>query len=1598
MSKHHKHTSKPSVTNYTTDELLQLQLLYDESIVLQSIYEIQYHVTRSTYIDELDVTVPIQYYITVLPHPSESNNNYVSCNCNIVNSIDTSNNIPIIVITKNNGLSDNEFNELNQLVQNEINRLISDHNTDNLVFTICTYIQDYLVEHNTDRNKSFHSEMMDNTIKKQQLATNVQLNNQLQYNKQVTQQKQLLQKQIESERIKLQQQLQQHTELIGQSNNMDNNSGNVHAHIPSNNNTSMALGSVSNTNQSQPVPHTINHAVHRHIDASVQNQNIQNKLNKSCLITQSSQKNKHSNTMNNKPDLDDSIGFTFGSAVDSVDIASDHSESMDNSHSHDDMGDSDSEHDEPSDHKWFHDSIGELADHQLATVVHELTNDTDTSPDNVQPLFVRHDSTVSGTTNTSTSVYSNSSAAHYSRYESDFEQLLLLGKGGFGSVYKCRNKIDRLIYAIKKIKLSRNSIQANRKTIREVSTIAMLHHRYIVRYFQAWIESIELPHNNTSSNTIKHSSTVDEFSSIQNNDDWLQSHSTIPNSESSDDADSESELSSTVQQMNHKYTPNTQQYLYIQMEYCPNRTLRDIIHEHVYTNNLDQVWRLFRQTVEAVQHIHSKGIIHRDLKPPNIFIDINGNIKLGDFGLSILSKNIQSNINNHNTHTSHNNISLPDSIPVSISNSLTMSPSIVPHLYTDENDPASVLSTHDNITENVGTLLYQAPEIIQYSSSYDYKADIYALGIIFYELFNTFTTQSERIAELHRLRNTGHVNANFLCTHDELRPVCTRIVEWLISHDPCNRPSADQLLKSGLLPLKIEDEYIELALKSVSTRDSIHRTRLIDILFSEQPDLYIDHTYDYLHSTRSSSSSNIIDIMNHIPLHIRNHIQQRVFDIVSNQLRLHGAIYYETPIITPKTTLVDEPNAATYLDTNGIQIKLPYTLTVPFARYIAQNACNSMNSNNARSSSLWCTNTLYSAKQQYQRSHTTSHTAYTLDYKRYDISHVYRRSIVGGKPRELYECDYDTVYQIHTNMTETQQTDKLCMIFGETIKVMYDTLHEFTNILGTLIIRINHMTVFHCIVDHIVSVLECSDTTQQLHVKSELIRLSTLHFTYGTTWNKSTIKKSLMKLPLFVNNNNNMRKLDYIGELLLLRCYDTNINIFCQKLNSILLNDVHKSPVIPSELQIWNCIELIRTLYNNVLLLYPDINTRIIFDCGLCCKPELYRNGLIVQCAVATKSNRMIERNNITLYEQYELNMYDQDIQYDIMAIGGQYDTLLNKFMTPDSTIQLCGVGVNIAIEKLINYMCTQYIHTYKYNKSMDVLFSKRSNKQRPHNNTIKSSVLLYSNQMYLLQPRVQLACQLWSDNIRCEYVHPIQLSIDQLDEYCAELGIRFIVIFKRKLYEQTNMAEIIDLYSTIQPSNAVRNKQSNISSSTDITAIHYNDITSHIRSKSIQSTNTTSINNSSTTVTAGSSFALFDLYIIESNKTMTTKEYRNNVTIQVQRILAPLITHATNYCIAAIDIPIQLIRSFVNIYNDVVFNNNNHPSSDKQQYVIPHTIQSLIDNSQSKYKLLLQQLYQYIRRKHSNKKIDNTEDNSQTRYIFIYGIQDRKVEFIQLI
>jgi serine/threonine-protein kinase len=72
---------------------------------------------------------------------------------------------------------------------------------------------------------------------------------------------------------------------------------------------------------------------------------------------------------------------------------------------------------------------------------------------------------------------------------------------------------------------------------------------------------------------------------------------------------------------------------YIAMKFIDGRTLKEIIHERGMLP-LDETIRLIEQVASALDYAHSRGVIHRDIKPSNMMLDRSGWVYLTDFGLA----------------------------------------------------------------------------------------------------------------------------------------------------------------------------------------------------------------------------------------------------------------------------------------------------------------------------------------------------------------------------------------------------------------------------------------------------------------------------------------------------------------------------------------------------------------------------------------------------------------------------------------------------------------------------------------------------------------------------------------------------------------------------------------------------------------------------------------------------------------------------------------------------------------------------------------------------------------------------------------------------
>jgi len=132
---------------------------------------------------------------------------------------------------------------------------------------------------------------------------------------------------------------------------------------------------------------------------------------------------------------------------------------------------------------------------------------------------------------------------------------------------------------------------------------------------------------------------------------------------------------------------------FFMMEFVDGVTLRQLLETGRVSSR--EALAIVPQICDALQCAHDQGIVHRDIKPENILMDRQGNVKIADFGLAKL-------------------------------------------VFSEEEMSARAAETDADGSVHtlaaVGTPAYMAPEQVEHPGEVDHRADIYALGVVFYQM------------------------------------------------------------------------------------------------------------------------------------------------------------------------------------------------------------------------------------------------------------------------------------------------------------------------------------------------------------------------------------------------------------------------------------------------------------------------------------------------------------------------------------------------------------------------------------------------------------------------------------------------------------------------------------------------------------------------------------------------------------------------------------------------------------------------------------------------------------------------------------------------
>ena len=208
-------------------------------------------------------------------------------------------------------------------------------------------------------------------------------------------------------------------------------------------------------------------------------------------------------------------------------------------------------------------------------------------------------------------------------------------------------------------------------------------------------------------------------------------------------------------------------------EYCDDGDLEMKLIEHIENKKYFEETQLINWLMQlslALKYIHNKNIIHRDIKPSNIFLTKGGYVKLGDFGLSkIFNKDEEiKNIQNLETNETEDN----------------------------SNDKKKKYKRLQSIK---GTPSFLAPEMLTFHK-YTEKVDIWALGITFFWLM--YFDRPYKGRNLFEL--CGSITLNCRQNTPKLYDFSyskelVDLVERMMSRDPNDRPSAEEILNSQVI-------------------------------------------------------------------------------------------------------------------------------------------------------------------------------------------------------------------------------------------------------------------------------------------------------------------------------------------------------------------------------------------------------------------------------------------------------------------------------------------------------------------------------------------------------------------------------------------------------------------------------------------------------------------------------------------------------------------------------------------------------------------------------------------------------------------------------
>jgi translation initiation factor 2-alpha kinase 4 len=262
-----------------------------------------------------------------------------------------------------------------------------------------------------------------------------------------------------------------------------------------------------------------------------------------------------------------------------------------------------------------------------------------------------------------------------------------------------------------------------------------------------------------------------------------------------------------------------------------------------------------------------------------------------------------------------------------------------------------------------------------------------------------FATQSERVKTLLAIRKPNiEIPEEF--ENDSKHKIEIQLLQWLLDHNPNNRPSSEELLQSSLVPAtRLEANELQEMLRHVLANPQ-------------------SRGYKHLISRCLAQDSSIVDeVTYHMGLVPISPVFENVKNKIVMVLRKHGAIDITTPLLTPYSKKDTSDSAVRLMTHSGSVVTLPYDLRKPFLRYVALNGINFM--------------------------------------RRYSIGRVYReKKMFNFHPKQILECAFDIVTPNRGNL----------LVDAEILAITQEIVNEFEVLKDrNLMFRVNHTSLLRSV-------------------------------------------------------------------------------------------------------------------------------------------------------------------------------------------------------------------------------------------------------------------------------------------------------------------------------------------------------------------------------------------------------------------------------------------------------------------------------------------------------------------------------------------------------